>query len=168
MQNSAGVHGGGIYSAGLIAIFGESRSTLSINDMSFTSLTLPLFPYLPDAPAKVVECTADHSGGALYALAPTVFADSDGADEEQASVFSSNSALVEGGAVMSWSLIVVGLGHPVAFVNNSAGQDGGAISLDGGASLRIADEECPAKVCDLSLRGDGKCDLQCMSRGCNW
>ncbi len=117
---------------------------------------------------KVEECTAEHSGGALYALAPTIFLSANERGDGLASSFSSNSARIQGGAIMSWSVIDVGLGHPVTFENNYAGQDGGAVSLDGGGSLQIADEGCPANVCDPSIRGDGRCDPLCMSRGCNW
>lgn len=127
-----------------------------------------MFRSVVDAPARVEKCSAHRSGGALYALAPTVFSQLTGMEEEQASSFSSNSAMAQGGAIMSWSAIEVGLGHQLIFENNSAGLDGGAISLDGGASVRVADEGCPAKVCDMSLRGNGRCDPQCMSRGCNW
>ena len=121
-----------------------------------------------DGSTRVRACTAGHSGGALYALAPVIFSESDKSDEMTMTIIESNTADVKGGAIMSWSVLELGLGHHAIFENNTAGLDGGALCLDGGGSLQMADEGCPAKICDLPLRGNGLCDPQCMSRGCNW
>lgn len=51
--------------------------------------------------------------------------------------------------------------------NNTATIDGGGVGLSFGSSFRFLDEGC-TKECTQSMRGDGICDLPCMTRGCNW
>jgi hypothetical protein len=109
------------------------------------------------------DCFAGDSGGAVYALSEIHFLRSGTCG----TTFSSNIAIQNGGAIASFRPFVVKHGHHVVFVNNSAGLDGGAMSLDEWGSLQVEDEGCETDACE-SLRGNGRCDPECMSRGCNW
>jgi hypothetical protein len=55
--------------------------------------------------------------------------------------------------------------HRLVVFNNSAGLDGGGIFLDIGGKLQVMEEGCD---CDILTRGNGQCDIECMTRGCNW
>ena len=78
----------------------------------------------------------------------------------------SNVAAGRGGGIMAWASLLIDFQHQLNLFNNSAGLDGGGISLAGNAGIYVADEGCPNSIC--STRGDGNCDPACLTRGCNW
>jgi hypothetical protein len=58
--------------------------------------------------------------------------------------------------------------HRLVFISNRAKQDGGGLMLADGGQVVVIDEACPLSMCDAASRGNGICDLNCMTRGCNW
>ncbi len=58
--------------------------------------------------------------------------------------------------------------HRITFISNTAEYDGGGLMISDGAQVVVVDEACPRSVCDAASRGDGICDLTCMTRACNW
>ncbi len=80
-----------------------------------------------------------------------------------------NRALGSGGGLwIASSAFRVAHNHRLSFVRNEAGADGGGIAITDGAQILLVDEECPASVCTADSRGNGACDLQCMTRACGW
>ena len=136
----------------------EENSVCSVNNKYVMIL------YGPAGCIQVQECSAGDSGGWMYALVPSIFSSL----KECVSAFISNSAELQGGAIMSSRDISFDFGHRMVFDNNSAGLDGGAMSLVDSASLIVKDEKCDDNVCAPSLIGNGHCDPQCMLRSCNW
>ncbi len=82
--------------------------------------------------------------------------------------FLSNKAGRSGGAIFAWRALKLQFGYQALVYNNSAGLDGGGFNLEAGVTLEVQDEGCPSSVCDAHSRGNGECDLACMTRGCNW
>ena len=84
-------------------------------------------------------------------------------------IFDSNVAMGSGGGLMIESAAAqVAFNHRLLIVRNFANLDGGGVMISDGGQLSVLDEECPLTVCDPALRGNGVCDLHCMSRACNW
>ncbi len=110
-------------------------------------------------------CSSVLDGGAIYAITDITF-QSNGPGA--VSKFHSNKAGRSGGAIFAWQALKVRFGHQVLVYNNSAGLDGGGFNLESGITLDVQDEGCPSAVCDAQSRSNGKCDLACMTRGCNW
>jgi hypothetical protein len=111
-------------------------------------------------------CISELNGGAIYAITDVTFQNDGG--RSSSSAFLSNKAGLSGGAIFAWHMLMVKFGYQALVLNNSAGLDGGGFNLALGATLVVQDEGCPTAVCNANLRGNGQCDLACMTRGCNW
>ena len=109
-------------------------------------------------------CISDLDGGAIYAITGIEFHN----DGPSSSTFLSNKAGLSGGAIFAWHSLKLQFGYQALVFNNSAGLDGGGFHLKAGATMEVHEEGCPNAVCNTLSRGDGQCDLACMTRGCNW
>ncbi len=130
----------------------------------------------------VEGCAAGLDGGGIYLVAPLALRPAAAA----AAAAANPSAAARGGgrfelvrntagrtgggarALGASAGITVAQGAGLAVMGNSAGLDGGGLALAGGAGLGAAAGRCPAAVCPASRRGDGACDPECMTTGCNW
>ncbi len=114
----------------------------------------------------VAGCEARGDGGGLFTTSAVNFT-----NEVDAGIssFKENTAS-SGGAIMAYdeyARVVVSSNFQLSISNNTANLDGGGIGLAFGSSFQILDEGC-ASSCSTSVIGNGICDVQCMSRGCNW
>ncbi len=66
------------------------------------------------------------------------------------------------------TMLEVAYNHRMSFISNIAKQDGGGLMVTDGGQIVVIDEACPPSMCDEASRGNGVCDLTCMTRGCNW
>lgn len=120
---------------------------------------------LTEGPVTIDGCTSSRDGGAISALVAIRFRNN---GSNPMSTLVSNVAGSAGGALHAWNSVLVDFGHRLLVRNNSAGFDGGAISLEAGSVLKVLDEGCPASICDSLSRGNGQCNPECMRRACNW
>lgn len=107
-------------------------------------------------------------GGALYAFSPLQFGAR--ASPRAFTLFRNNSALEYGGAAVAEgpeAKFEVESSHRVMWEGNEARLQGGALRMNGGASLVVVEEACDPS-CSLASRGNGRCDTECLSKACNW
>lgn len=129
------------------AIFGIGGS------MTFTS------------PVSIHGNVAGSDGGAVYMVAPITVDGVLGAVD----IFN-NTAGGRAGAVFgsgAAAQLRVHFDARLVCENNSAISDGGAMYLQDGAAVSVLQEVCQSD-CKPSSRGDGVCNVECLSRGCNW
>ena len=110
-------------------------------------------------------CSAEISGGAVFASSPMDFLNEYGGSHTSLAY---NTAGSQGGGLMALSSVQIHFGHRLMVSKNIAGTDGGGIALDGWAGVWVIDEGCPESACNPAARGDGQCNLECLTRGCNW
>ena len=81
-----------------------------------------------------------------------------------------NRASENGGGIYGFSNLaelILDQASSLVVESNAAGQDGGGIAVAEGALLSVSFPACAAD-CTGAMRGNGICDLQCMTAGCNW
>ena len=81
-----------------------------------------------------------------------------------------NHATDKGGGVYgfsSYAKLYVAAHHSVMIQENEADTDGGGIALGQGAQVTVAPTPC-SDQCFSVMRGNGDCDVECMTAGCNW
>ena len=127
----------------------------------------------------IKDCSAGLDGGGIYLVAPLALRPA-AANAAYPSVAAGgggrtelvhNTAGQTGGGARALGAsagMTVASGAGLTIVGNSAGLDGGGLALAGGGGLGAAAGRCPTAICPASRRGDGACDPECMTIGCNW
>ena len=102
----------------------------------------------------------------MFAFAPIMFKCN---QSLSSSTVISNTARGSGGGIMIESTTLeLAYNHRLSFISNTAEQDGGGLMIADGGQVLVIDEVCPSSMCNAASRGDGVCDLTCMTRACNW
>jgi hypothetical protein len=120
-------------------------------------------------------CAAGLDGGGIYLIAPlelrpAAYPPAAAGGGGRSELVRNTAGRTGGGARALGALaaMTIASGAGLTMVGNSAGLDGGGLALAGGARLGAAAGRCPTAICPASLRGNGACDPECMTIGCNW
>ena len=115
---------------------------------------------------QVDSCQSGEDGGGIFAFSPVSFVSTKALSTTS---LTANRAVGSGGGLwIASSTFQMAYNHRLSFVRNDAGADGGGLAMVDGAQILLVDEECLASVCTADSRGNGVCDLQCMTRACSW
>jgi len=121
---------------------------------------------LADGNIRIERCKSGADGGGIFAFSPVSFLSTKALST---TTFIENHAFGSGGGLwIATSTILVAFNHRLFLIRNEAGINGGGVSIYDGAQIILKDEECIISVCTPALRGNGVCDLACMSRACSW
>jgi predicted outer membrane repeat protein len=118
------------------------------------------------APVIVAGNLAEADGGAVFMYAAVSL-------QRSASLgifFENNTAKSRGGSIFASGAraqLTLNFDVEVTVNNNTASLHGGALYLEDAASMKVLEETCIA-TCQSGIRGDGVCNPECMTRGCNW
>jgi hypothetical protein len=130
----------------------------------------PHFPASLPPPAvgdvEISDCSSGADGGGVYAYSPMSFLSTK--DRSTTSFISNRAQRSGGGLWIATSTIEVAFNHRLSFRANEAGANGGGLAITDGAQIVLVDEECPSRVCSPASRGNGVCEVDCMTRACNW
>ena len=160
-----------VNSGGAISSLNQSSVTVlggSILSSSSASIGGAIFANGGNAilisPVSILGNSADSDGGGIFMYSPVSILSSKVMSINIANNFARgrSGAIFASGARAQLSIT---FNVSITFENNTALTHGGALYFEDAAAMIVESETCQP-ICQS--RGDGVCDLECLTRGCNW
>ena len=159
LNNAAASDGGGIFGQGSV-VLDHSASIRSCSANRGGAVFSSGVGITVGATAEISENAATTDGGGIFMYSPV----------DLSGNLRDNVAAGNGGAVFASGAdarLTVSYDSTVLVENNTAGKNGGGMYFEDAATFVVSKETCQSE-CNPNVRGDGVCDVQCMTRGCNW